>query len=131
MIRSSLLFRDAIPGVTYYASGSNHAGEVLGFAEAGIHVGVSARETRDLTEQALCYAVREYKARVFVDSGAFAELGRDGSSGEAPDWPEVLGLYQRLALQGAGFYQRQRTGEQHQLRDQRAQRRGLSLKSSY
>ena len=83
MIRSSLLFRDAIPGVTYYASGSNHAGEVLGFAEAGIHVGVSARETRDLTEQALCYAVREYKARVFVDSGAFSEVAF-GARGEPP-----------------------------------------------
>lgn len=97
MIRSSLLFKDAIPGVTYYASGSNHAGEVLGFAESGIHVGVSARETRDLTEQALVFAVRRYGARVFVDSGAFAELGRDGVLGEAPDWPEVLSLYQRLA----------------------------------
>lgn len=99
MTRYSLLFKDAIPGVTYYASGSNHAGEVLGFAESGIHVGVSARETRDLTEQALVFAVRRYDARVFVDSGAFAELARDGHESVPPNWPTVLDLYQRLADQ--------------------------------
>lgn len=92
-----LLFAGAAPGLTYYASGSNHPGEILGFAESGIHVGVSAREVGSRAEHAMVQAARDHGVRIFIDSGAFAELSRDGKPGQPPDWPQVLGLYQRMA----------------------------------
>jgi hypothetical protein len=57
----------------YFPSGSNHAGEIRGFTDAGMGVGVSAKHVD-------AAAVRELEAlagtgkKVFVDSGAFEEI---------------------------------------------------------
>jgi hypothetical protein len=73
-------------GVTYFASGSNAAGEIMGLHEAGADVGVAVQE---LNEDAL-YALTSLAGtgrKVFVDSGAFSEV-KFGTKG--PSWPHPI-----------------------------------------
>lgn len=85
----------------YFASGSNHAGEIAGLVAIGRNVGVAAPEVNE-------EAIRELEAaagtgvKVFVDSGAFAEVSFVGGFSikkEITDdeWLRRLGLYERLA----------------------------------
>ena len=62
-------------GVHYFPSGSNLPGEILGLADAGLHVGVAVQTLRKKGGiEAIAQAVREHpETRVFVDSGAFSE----------------------------------------------------------
>lgn len=88
-------------GVTYFNSGSNHAGEIRGLALTGNDVGICAAE---VGEEAL--AELELYAggmlNVFVDSGAFSEVGFPGGRPTivAPiseaEWAERLAMYKRL-----------------------------------
>jgi hypothetical protein len=56
----------------YYPSGSNHVGEIQGFAAVGMNVGVSADE---LGERAIAELVAlDSPTKVFLDSGAFSEV---------------------------------------------------------
>jgi hypothetical protein len=58
---------------TYFASGSNHPGEIRGFRERGQHVGVAAPECKGACERELAL-YRGTGLQVFVDSGAFSEV---------------------------------------------------------
>lgn len=93
----------AAAGVRYFASGSNHPGEILGFAACGIDVGVAAQDLHSLGALAIEEAALRYGARVFVDSGAFSEIGF-GPRGpyvaepiSDAEWKRRLGLYADLA----------------------------------
>lgn len=55
------------------ASGSNHAGEIRGFVDAGMHVGVSVNRVNAQAARALC-ALAATSTKVFIDSGAFSEV---------------------------------------------------------
>jgi hypothetical protein len=89
-------------GVRYFASGSNHPGEIVGLARCGIDVGVAIHELHSAGELAIAEAVG-LGARVFVDSGAFSEIGF-GPTGPFvakpitdADWIKRLEAYVRLA----------------------------------
>lgn len=88
--------------VLAFASGSNHPGEIRGFAAVGQPVGVAAPECRSACEQALL-SLAGAGVPVFVDSGAFSEVvfGPRGPRVVRPishdEWLERLALYQRLA----------------------------------
>jgi hypothetical protein len=89
--------------VAYFASGSNHPGEIRAFADIGHDVGVSARELSKAGELELL-ALAGTDVQVFVDSGAFSEVrfGPDGpvvvAEMDDVEWRRVLCLYQRLAM---------------------------------
>lgn len=90
-------------GVRYFASGSNHPGEIVGFAKVGIDVGVAAPDLHSAGVAAIETAAVVYGARVFVDSGAFSEVGF-GPTGPFvaepitdAEWQKRLGLYVTLA----------------------------------
>jgi hypothetical protein len=60
-------------GYTYFASGSNHAGEIRGLKVANCHVGVAVTVIgEDATRELKGLAGSDVK--VFVDSGAFSEV---------------------------------------------------------
>lgn len=87
---------------TYFASGSNHPGEIDGFARAGMNLGATVSEFRKGTEEAL-RALALTATLIFIDSGAFGEIGF-GPNGPfvkkpitAEDWNERLDTYDRLA----------------------------------
>ncbi|HZJ67665.1 MAG TPA: hypothetical protein VFD36_29380 [Kofleriaceae bacterium] len=88
--------------VAYFASGSNHEGEIEALADLGHDVGVSARELGPSGEAALG-KLAGTDIQVFVDSGAFAEVTfeTDGPRVVSPmtpvKWRRVIGLYRRLA----------------------------------
>jgi len=90
-------------GATYFASGSNHPGEILGLAECGIDVGVAIQDLHSDGEAAIAEAVTRFGVSVFVDSGAFSEVsfGPDGPyvSDRIPDdeWRARLAAYERIA----------------------------------
>lgn len=85
--------------VATFASGSNHAGEIAGWAAMGHDVGVAVQE---LSEEALVEleGLAGSDIAVFVDSGAFSEVDsqlhvvQPLSDGE---WQRRLGRYKRLA----------------------------------
>ena len=97
-----------------FASGSNHAGEIRGFASLGIPVGVAADQVR-ADAVAELEALESTDAPVFVDSGAFGEVSanpaRHREAGLEPEpgvlkavnpipdaeWQARLDLYERLA----------------------------------
>ena len=79
---------------TYYASGSNHPGEIRGFADLGHPIGVSALQ---LSEHALRLLER-LDVPLFVDSGAFGE--KAGRVFDTRTWEGVLRVYERLARPG-------------------------------
>ncbi len=90
-------------GARYFASGSNHPGEILGFARVGIDVGVAAPDLHSMGPSAIADAALTYGVRVFVDSGAFSEVGfgPTGPFVAAPisheEWEKRLWLYALLA----------------------------------
>jgi hypothetical protein len=86
--------------VAYFASGSNHAGEIRAFADLGHDVGVAARRVGPQAIQELL-ALAGTDIQVFVDSGAFSERCRKTFALIAPMtakvWERVLGTYEQLA----------------------------------
>lgn len=98
-------------GTRYFASGSNHPGEITGLAECGIDVGVAIHDLHSAGEAAIVEAVRTYGVRVFVDSGAFSEIGF-GPTGpfvahpiSEAEWERRLDAYVRLAKEiGSALY---------------------------
>lgn len=101
----------------YFPSGSNHAGEIHGFADLGWNVGVAvdALDKQGNAEKAL-KDLAGSKTKVFVDSGAFGEVKPNfpNEKGERPypehpiglapvkpisheEWLERLATYDRLA----------------------------------
>jgi len=92
----------AAMGVCYFASGSNHPGEIAGLANVGLGVGVAVHELHSGGEVAIADACAR-GARVFVDSGAFSEIGfgPQGPFVAEPisdaDWAARLAVYVRLA----------------------------------
>lgn len=91
-----------IEPVAAFASGSNNAGEIRGFAACGHDIGVAAPRVNADTEVALKELAGQDLA-VFVDSGAFSEMDFSVSPPKVvkpmtPDkWEHVLGVYKRLA----------------------------------
>lgn len=79
----------------YFASGSNHAGEIAGLAAIGCPVGVAVDEVNEA-------AIRELEGLAgtgiptFIDSGAFGEFKADKEITDE-EWRERLGTYERLA----------------------------------
>lgn len=86
----------------YFASGSNHRGEIQGFHALGWNVGVAAPELTADAEREL-HSLAGKGTKVFVDSGAFSEIGfgPDGPFVKEPitdeEWNKRLALYERLA----------------------------------
>ncbi len=58
----------------YFASGSNHPGEIAGLAECGFDVGVAVVDLLRGSVAAIVAAVATFGCWVFVDSGAFGEV---------------------------------------------------------
>lgn len=81
--------------VLAFASGSNAVGEVRGFAELGVPVGVSAPDCREPCIQALLRLAGTGLA-VFVDNGAISEFKTKTVITDA-QWAARLALYLRLA----------------------------------
>ena len=79
----------------YYASGTNHVGEVRGYAAVEQPIGVTAPQVTETVERALLHLAGT-GARVFVDSGAFGEFTR-GVVIRKEEWERRLALYTRLA----------------------------------
>ena len=88
-------------GVDYFASGSNHAGEIDGLASIGHSVGVAVDQLNAEAVEAL--KATAGKVAVFVDSGAFSEVDFPGSVPtvvkpiSAAEWTRRLALYLELA----------------------------------
>jgi hypothetical protein len=85
--------------VAAFASGSNHAGEIRGWAALGRDIGVAVPE---LSEEAIVelLALAGSDVAVFVDSGAFSEVGPDLRVVRPiahQEWLRRLGVYKRLA----------------------------------
>lgn len=84
---------------TYFPSGSNCEGEIRGFAEVGMNVGVAAHLVRERAKGELL----NFPEKVFVDSGAFSEVTeKDGilyvtKPLGAEHWERILSLYVGLA----------------------------------
>ena len=92
----------------YFASGSNHAGEIAGFADLGINPGVTAPEMNaEAIHAAMQLRGRRAKdgrlLRLFLDSGAFGEIEftatgpRDKKPITDAEWGRRLDVYERLA----------------------------------
>jgi hypothetical protein len=91
----------AAEGVTYFHSGSNHAGEIEGWAGIGAPIGVAVNELNADALDAL--KATAGAVPVFVDSGAFSEV-EFGAAGpvvarpiSAAEWTKRLATYQELA----------------------------------
>ncbi len=87
---------------TYFASGSNHEGEIKGFASIGTNVGVAADHLSAGAVEAL-EGLAGSGIRVFVDSGAFGEIAGFGPAGPIvkraithEEWTERLDLALRI-----------------------------------
>lgn len=90
----------AADGVTYFASGSNHAGEIAGWASIGAPIGVAVNELNEAAIQAL--EATAGSVPVFVDSGAFSEVAFTPVPTvvkpiSPAEWDVRLALYLRLA----------------------------------
>lgn len=59
--------------IHYFPSGSNHPGEILGFADAGMNVGATIVTLR-LNAAAVLASLAGLLVKVFLDSGAFSEV---------------------------------------------------------
>lgn len=80
-----------------FASGSNAASEVLGFAAVGLPVGVTAPHVGEGDEAALLRLARECPdAELFVDTGAYGAFRAGRTLGDA-EWRVRLALITRLA----------------------------------
>lgn len=95
--------------VTYFISGSNRAGEILGLSDCSLNVGVSINHTGNAGWDALMSL--PLGSRVFVDSGAFGEVKFCPIAGKLIDKKAIKDWSQRLAKMllvaqryGAGAY---------------------------
>ena len=86
----------------YFVSGSNHAGEIRGLMLSGCQVGICASEVNEAAlKELLIYA--HGGTKVFVDSGAFAEVSFEGGHLavkqpiSAQEWRRRLAIYRRVA----------------------------------
>lgn len=86
----------------YFVSGSNHAGEIRGLMLSGCQVGICASEVNEAALKELAiYAGAGTK--VFVDSGAFAEVSFEGGRLSVKrlitglEWKRRLAVYRRVA----------------------------------
>ncbi len=92
-----------IAAAGYFASGLNNAGEVRGIALAGYHVGISCAEIRTGLLEEIEASVRDHAVRVFVDSGAFAEVKPQGDQLVTvkpitdAEWRRRFEIYARIA----------------------------------
>ena len=75
VIEADMAQGDSVGGLrcVYFASGSNHQGEIEGLSSIGFNVGVAAPELSEGALRALL-ALSGTGIRVFVDSGAFGEV---------------------------------------------------------
>jgi hypothetical protein len=100
MTKPTIARNDEVQGAVYYASGSNHAGEIAGMADLELPLGVTVDEVN--AEALAQLEADEPRIRhLFVDSGAFGEVDRkDVRKIVRPisdaDWRERLATYQRL-----------------------------------
>ena len=91
--------------VAYFASGSNHAGEIRAFADLGHDVGVAVRRVGPQAMQELL-ALEGTDVQVFADSGAFGELQVVDGQLTWPRaitpkiWDRILTRYDQLAVLG-------------------------------
>jgi 3'-phosphoadenosine 5'-phosphosulfate sulfotransferase (PAPS reductase)/FAD synthetase len=102
-VQSPMFGRDISKKPVYFASGSNHPGEIKQFAAMGYGVGVAAPAIRAAGELALVNLAGT-GTQVFVDSGAFSEVAFPPNAPPVvkdpithAQWTERLGLYHRLA----------------------------------
>lgn len=88
--------------ITYFISGSNHAGEIKGLALSGHDVGIAVPEANEAALREL-EMYRCGPLQVFVDSGAFSEVSFPGGVPTITDpispaeWDRRLAVYERLA----------------------------------
>ena len=91
-----------IEPVAAFASGSNNAGEIRGWAALGHDVGAAAPHVNAATERELV-SLRGQDIAVFIDSGAFGEMDFTVNPPQVKSpmtrekWDKVIGLYGRLA----------------------------------
>ncbi|MCB9743923.1 MAG: hypothetical protein H6740_15090 [Alphaproteobacteria bacterium] len=81
--------------VTWYASGTNHPGEVRGWASIGAPIGVSVTELGRPGTMAALEVLAGTGVRVFVDSGAFSETEETPIT--PAGWRWRMEVYARLA----------------------------------
>lgn len=101
---TATLFSPAAPPPIYFASGSNDAGEIEGFADIGQPVGITADRCAPNCLRALRSVADRSATPVFLDSGAFSEVTFPGDGPPvvvAPisddKWRQRLDLYVTLA----------------------------------
>lgn len=91
-------------GVTYFASGSNHPGEILGLARVGINPGATVTMLTPGAVEAI-ETLAGSETLVFLDSGAFSEVSfgargpyvKRGDEITDAEWHERLNVYARIA----------------------------------
>ena len=87
---------------TYFASGTNHPAEIDGFARCAINVGATVPHLRAGAAEALVAAAASGRA-IFLDSGAFGEVGFDAAGPfvkaeiTAEEWTRRLDVAEALA----------------------------------
>lgn len=95
-----------IPLGTVFRSGTNHSGEIEGTLRAGFQVGVSVCELNVEAVRTLRDCAQAHPERMlFVDSGAFGEVGWSEAEGrlvvrepiDSGEWCHRLRLYEELA----------------------------------
>lgn len=94
----------------YFSSGLQSPGEIRGTALGGYAVGVSCAKVQKGMIDALIEVARFSITRVFVDSGAFAEVRFDKVAGRLvdkrpltdADWQKRFAVYERCAANIAG-----------------------------
>lgn len=101
-------FHEVLPGDdTYFASGSNHAGEIRGLNNSQVNIGVCAPKIGKSSEAELIELASSGLGsigmlRIFIDSGAFSEVSFESGRPQVvkpitdAKWKKVLDLYFRL-----------------------------------
>jgi hypothetical protein len=76
VVEADMAQGDSVDGLrcVYFASGSNHPGEIEGLSSIGFNVGVAASEVKSAEAIDALLALAGTGIRVFVDSGAFGEV---------------------------------------------------------
>jgi hypothetical protein len=76
VVEADMAQGDSVDGLrcVYFASGSNHQGEIEGLSSIGFNVGVAAPEVKSAETIGALTGLAGTGIRVFVDSGAFGEV---------------------------------------------------------
>jgi hypothetical protein len=76
VVEADMAQGDSVGGLrcVYFASGSNHQGEIEGLSSVGFNVGVAAPEVKSAETIGTLTGLAGTGIRVFVDSGAFGEV---------------------------------------------------------